>query len=156
MARKRSRNNDGVRGTGSPAGFSRRDGLAALALCLLVGVSYVPAIRLGFVWDDVIITTLKAVRDWSGIWDLWLAPGSAYRQGAVGEDHYWPLLYTTFWLEHKLWGFAPAGYHAVNVALHFINTALLWRLLLRLQVRGAWWIAAVFAVHPCTWRPSPG
>ena len=148
MARKRSRNNDGARGTGSPAGFSRRDGLAALALCLLVGVSYFPAIRLGFVWDDVVITTLKAVRDWSGIWDLWLAPGSAYRQGAVGEDHYWPLLYTTFWLEHKLWGFAPAGYHAVNVALHFINTALLWRLLLRLQVRGAWWIAAVFAVHP--------
>ena len=74
--------------------------------------------------------------------------GSAYRQGTVGEDHYWPLLYTTFWLEHKLWGFAPAGYHIVNILIHFANTALLWRLLRRLAVHGAWLAAAVFAVHP--------
>ncbi len=111
-------------------------------------MSYLPATRLGFVWDDVIITTLSAVREWGGIRDLWFAPVSAYRQGTVGEYHYWPLLYTAFWLQHKLWGFAPAGFHVASIALHFINTALLWRLLRRLRVAGAWWIAAVFAVHP--------
>ena len=136
------------RETGVPEPFSRRDAAALLVLALLTGCSYFRTIGLGFAWDDVIITTLTAIRDWSGIWDLWFAPGSAYRQGSVGEDHYWPVLYTTFWLEHKLWGFAPAGYHAVNVALHFINTALLWRLLARLGVPGAWWAAALFAVHP--------
>lgn len=117
-------------------------------LAVLVGISYFPAIRLGFVWDDVVITTLPAVREWSGIWDLWFAPGSAYRHGLIGEDHYWPLLYTTFWIEHKLWGFTPAGFHAVNILLHFANTALLWRLLARLRVPGAWWAAALFATHP--------
>ena len=129
-------------------GFSRRGALAFLVLALLVAVSYFPAIRADFIWDDEIVTTLKAIRDWGGIAELWFAPGSAYLQGDVGEGHYWPLTYSTFWLEHKLWGLAPTGYHVVNILLHFANTALLWCLLLRLAVPGAWLVAAVFAVHP--------
>ncbi len=136
-----------------PETAARRTILTGLAFGLLVVACYFPALRAGFVWDDVIITTLTAIHDWNGIWGLWFAPGSAYRQGPVGEYHYWPLLYTTFWLEHKVWGLAPAGYHAVNLGIHFINTVLLWRLLLRLDVPGPWWIAALFAVHPLQVEP---
>ena len=127
--------------------YSRQDVLAFLALGLLVIVPYLPAMLWGsFVWDDRILTLSQAVPDWSGLWRLW--SGEAYTMDDTPEAHYWPLVYTTFWLEHKLWGFAPAGYHIVNVLLHLVNTLLVWQLLRRLAVPGAWMVAAVFAVHP--------
>ena len=124
--------------------YSRQDMLAFLALGLLVVVPYLPAMLWGgFVWDDRLITNSKPVQDISGLWKIWFSPGAIENEG-----HYWPLVYTTFWLEHKLWGYAPAGYHVVNVLLHLANTLLLWHLLRRLVVPGAWMVAAVFAVHP--------
>ena len=118
--------------------------LRPLLLSLLVLVCYLPAMLWGdFVWDDVWMTRTPAVREAAGLWKIWFAPGEIKAEG-----HYWPLVYSTFWLEHKLWGFAPAGYHVVNVLLHLANTLLLWHLLRRLEVAGAWFAAAVFAVHP--------
>ncbi len=119
-----------------------------LILGVLVVASYFPALWGEFVWDDFLLTKLKAVSRWDGIWQLWFDPVDAYLQRDAVEGHYWPLLYTTFWLEHKLWGFVPMGYHIVNLLLHFVNTLLLWRLLLRLELPGACFAAAVFAVHP--------
>ena len=125
--------------------LTRRDALGILALGLFVGVSYLPAMLWGgFVWDDRVITEAPPIRELSGLWQLWFSPGDM----KMWEGHYWPLVYSTFWLEHKLWGFNPAGYHIVNVLLHLVNTLLLWHLLARLVVPGAWIIAAAFAVHP--------
>lgn len=125
-----------------------RDAFLLMVLGVLVVASYLPALWGELVWDDFLLTKLKAVSSWKGIWKLWFDPATAYLQRDAVEGHYWPLLYTTFWLEHKLWGFHPMGYHALNLLLHFVNTALLWRLLLRLGVPGAFFAAAVFAVHP--------
>ena len=123
--------------------FGPRDGQAALALGLLVAVCYFPALAGGFVWDDVIFAEEPVIHSPSGLRSIWLAPADIKNEG-----HYWPLVYTGFWLEHKLWGLAPVGYHAVNIVLHLLNSLLLWRLLVRAAVPGAVVIAAVFAVHP--------
>lgn len=123
--------------------MSQQDALTMLALGLLVAISYVPATMAGFVWDDVILTEAEPVRTVSGLWNIWFSPSDIKSEG-----HYWPLVYTTFWLEYRLWGLAPTGYHVVNVLLHMANTLVLWHLLRRLAVPGAVMIAAVFAVHP--------
>ena len=128
--------------------FRRGDGPWILALFLLVAVFYFPATKAGFVWDDSIVTTSQAVREWSGLRQLWFETGTTYHPDNTREGHFWPVVYSTFWLEHKLWGFHPLGYHLVNVLLHFANCWLIWRLLRRLAVPGAWLAAAVFAVHP--------
>ena len=123
--------------------WERQTVLWGLALCAMVAVSSYPALSAGFVWDDEIFAEEPAVHAWSGLWRIWFSPAEMEM-----EEHYWPILYTTFWLEHKLWGLTGFGTHLVNVLLYTINVLLLWRLLRLLGVPGAWAVAAVFAVHP--------
>lgn len=116
---------------------------AAFALALMVAVSFVPAYQAGFVWDDIAFAEASVVHEVSGLKNIWFSPRDLRNEG-----HYWPLTYTTFWLEHKLWGLEPAGYHVVNVLLHLCNALLVWRLLRRFSAPGAWIAAAFFCVHP--------
>jgi hypothetical protein len=80
-----------------------------------------------------------AVQSVDGLGKIWIP-----RQ----TPQYYPAVFTSFWIEHQLWGLNPLGYHIVNVLLHALNAILVWRLCVFLKIPGAWLIAAVFAVHP--------
>jgi Flp pilus assembly protein TadD len=107
----------------------------------MVVASYACALRADFIWDDdAYVTKNTTLESVDGLRRIW------FELGAVPQ--YYPLVHTTFWIERHLWGLDPVGYHAVNIALHAAGVLLVWRLLLRLEVPGAWLGAALFAVHP--------
>jgi tetratricopeptide (TPR) repeat protein len=107
----------------------------------LVAVAYASAVPNGFVWDDDdYVTANAALRSLDGLRRLWAEPGIV--------PQYYPVTFTSFWLEWRLWGAWAPGFHATNVLLHGANAVLAWRLLARLGVPGAWIAAALFAVHP--------
>jgi tetratricopeptide (TPR) repeat protein len=116
--------------------------LALIGIVLLTFTAYSSAIlHGGFIWDDDDhVTQNPLLTAPHGLWQIWTKTKS--------ETQYYPLVFTTFWVERRLWGLNPMGYHTVNVLLHTINAILVWRLLRRLEVRGAWMIGAIFAVHP--------
>lgn len=113
----------------------------ALALIALTCLAYLPAFRAGFIWDDPDhVLNNYTLRSLGGLAEIWLHPYSL--------PQWYPLTHTSFWIEYLWWGPNPTGYHVANVILHAISAVLLWRLLVKLQVPGAWLAAAVFAVHP--------
>jgi protein O-mannosyl-transferase len=118
-----------------------RPGLLALVLVAATFVAYMPAMRAGFIWDDQAhVTNNVNLRSAGGLWRIWFEPEAS--------QQYYPLQLSSYWLEFHLWGLHPLGYHLVNVLLHAGNAILLWQVLRRLQVPGAWLAAAIFAVHP--------
>jgi tetratricopeptide (TPR) repeat protein len=119
-------------------------GLAA-ALVIVTLVAYKPAYGCKFIWDDDhYVTDNLTLRSVDGLRRIWFEPGAT--------PQYYPLVFTSFWLEYQLAdpsnALNPAGYHIVNVALHALSAVLLWHVLRRLQLPGAWFAAAIFALHP--------
>ncbi len=42
----------------------------------------------------------------------------------------------------------PTGYHVTNLLLHIAGSLLLWLVLRKLAIPGAWFAALLFATHP--------
>jgi protein O-mannosyl-transferase len=120
---------------------SKRWEIAKVAAIILAGVlPYLPALRGGFVWDDQpLITANPLLRTSSGLAEIW--------SGSRTAD-YFPVTNTVFWIEHHLFGDNATGYHAVNILLQAANALLLWRVLRRLQIAGAFLAGLIFAIHP--------
>ena len=116
-------------------------GHLSLLLVAVTLVAYLPALPGQFIWDDNgYVTNNLLLHSLKGLWQIWSVPGAT--------PQYYPLTFTSFWVDYHLWQLNPLGYHLINVLLQALNAILLWTILRRLDVPGAWLAAAVFAVHP--------
>jgi len=121
-----------------PSWFTR-DWLFGLILVLAVILVYQPVWRAGFIWDDDDhLIANPCIIGPLGLKEIW----------TTSNARYYPLVLSTFWIEHALWGLAPLPYHLVNVFMHAACAVVLWRVLRRLQVPSAWLGAALWALHP--------
>ena len=118
-----------------------RNYIFAIALVLTTLLAYRPVWHGTPLMDDqTYLITKPELRSGSGLLSLWMQPQTT--------KQYHPLVNTVFWIGNKLWGDAMLGYHLVNIFLHSVSALLLWKILRRLEVAGAWLAAALFALHP--------
>ena len=121
--------------------FFAHDWLWALTLVIVTVFAYQSVWHAGFIWDDdSYVTNNPTLHSLAGLRQIWFEPATMVQ--------YYPFTFTIFWLEYHLWGLNPLGYHLVNVLLHSCNAILLWVILRKLGVRGAWLAAGIFALHP--------
>ncbi|MBN1829033.1 MAG: tetratricopeptide repeat protein [Deltaproteobacteria bacterium] len=112
-----------------------------LLLFIIAVVVYVPAIKGDFIWDDEhYITGNETLKSIGGLARIWFEP--------LSIPQYYPMVHTSFWIEYRLWGLDPLGYHVTNVIMHLLCALLLWAVIERLGIPGALLAAAIFALHP--------
>jgi tetratricopeptide (TPR) repeat protein len=129
------------RGSPAPTRSPRvPDWMCGLLLVAATLAAYQHVWHAGFVWDDDAHVTRPELRPPHGLWRIWFEPGAT--------QQYYPVLYSAFWLELRLWGYSAPGYHLANLVLHAAAAWLLYRALRRLSVPGAFLAASAFALHP--------
>lgn len=84
-------------------------GIAAL-------VTYLPAIKNGFVWDDpLVLRQIRSIHTWI---DLVLMPPE------VPRSYYRPLVFLSYWIDQTLSGGTAAGFHLSVILFHVVNSVL--------------------------------
>jgi protein O-mannosyl-transferase len=118
--------------------FSVTAGVAIIIL--VVFIAYFPSISGDFILDDdLMMAANKNINASDGLFYFWCTDI---------EQDYWPMTSTTFWLEWRMWDRHTTGYHITNLILHIVESLLIWLILRRLSIPGAFLAAVFFAVHP--------
>lgn len=108
-------------------------------IVLITLAAYMPVWHGKFIWDDSLIVKNQLVKASDGLHRVWVT---------TQAPDYYPLTWSLWRAEWRLWGNNATGYHVLNVLLHTANAVLVWTVLRRLKVPGAWLAGLVFAVHP--------
>lgn len=120
--------------------WSKRDWFFCLILAVVTMLAYQHAWQGGLLWDDEDCIAGPDLRSLDGLRRIWFQPR------ATGQ--YYPLLYTSYWLQQRLWGDSPTGYHLVNLVLHIGCVVLVLKILRSLRIPGAELATIIFALHP--------
>jgi tetratricopeptide (TPR) repeat protein len=153
--------------------FSNLKGWALRAAVIFAAAMfvYIPAMQSRWIWDDNLLITqyppmhhpdglrifwisalvckqapwLEAHAPWVVQWFPWIKTDAAL---ADMVPDYYPITWSTLWLEWKCWGDNPPPYHAANCLMHALAAVLVWLVLRKLSIPGAFLGGLIFAVHP--------
>ncbi|HYM13211.1 MAG TPA: tetratricopeptide repeat protein [Bryobacterales bacterium] len=114
-----------------------RERWGVAAILALTLAAYAQTLASSFHFDDYAILADPVL----------ISPGGWWRVFRLGQTR--PLTYFTFWLNYRLGGAAPGGFHALSLALHLAAVLVAWSVFRRLlKPWGAFAATAIFALHP--------
>jgi len=132
---------------------------ALLVILLAGGIVHVNCLDNGFVSDDRYLVVENLERPDSASWlELFTKPwgagaGTGFER-KMNRGYYRPLTMILIRAQNAVFGDSPAGYHAVNIALHLLVCALVFLVAARwLPTPGAFAAGLVFAVHAVHTEP---
>ncbi len=127
----------------SPAlGCFRWGGVALIAVASCV--AYFPALHGQFLLDDnMYLTDAPLIRAADGLRRFWFTSEAL---------DYYPVSNTSLWVEWRLWGLDPLGYHLTNLLVHIASCLLLWAILRQMAIGGAFPGGAVVCRAPAECR----
>ncbi len=112
----------------------------AVVIAVTAFLAYLPSINGGFILDDDgLLTENDFIKASDGLYRFWCT---------TETPDYWPVTNSNLWIDWRLWGTHPAGYHATNLILHVVESLLIWVILRKLSIPWAFWAALIFALHP--------
>lgn len=122
--------------------------LVALAATLL----YLPTASYRFVWDDNLLITGNPTLAVTSPIELLARPfwyGSPDPAIGAAATYYRPVVNLSFWLDQRVWGQNPRGFHITNIVLNALASALIALVLWELLHSGVWALIGglLFAAH---------
>ncbi len=125
--------------------------MAPVAILAATFLAYIPALALGFVFDDyVLIVTNDSIRSWHYFPSYFTSHIWSFRYPHLASNAYRPFYLLCLRLNDLLFGQHAWGWHLSLVVAHVAVTYLVYQLCLRLTRDG--WVAAagalVFGLHP--------
>lgn len=125
---------------GAAASDVRRTVVGIALVTVITAIAYAPSLHGEFIIDDdLYVTGSTLIKAADGPYRFWLT---------TEPTDYWPVFNTTLWIEWRLWGLSPTGYHVINLLVHIVTALLIWVILQRLAIPGAFLATLLFAVHP--------
>ncbi|GIW45039.1 MAG: hypothetical protein KatS3mg077_2321 [Candidatus Binatia bacterium] len=114
-------------------------------LLALLGAAYAATLSANFVrWDDQFYVSenplVQSPEGWKAFWN------PTDRR----SPQFYPLVFSSYWIEYRLWGLDARGYHLVNLLLHGASSVIAYCLV-------RWWgfeaplaflASSIFALHP--------
>jgi tetratricopeptide (TPR) repeat protein len=104
----------------------------------------------GFVWDDFFLIVNSPLVTGQGSWGEHFSQPFSNNPLQEARSFYRPLITLSYWLDHRLWGGWPGGFHLTNLALHIAFALLLFSLCRRAGAGRpvAAWLSTLFALSP--------
>ena len=111
-----------------------------LLIAIAAFIVYFPSINGDFILDDDgMLTDNLIIKASDGLFRFWCT---------TEAFDYWPLSNSTLWIEWRLWRMNPTGYRVTNLILHVAEALLIWIILRKIAIPGAFLAAMIFTVHP--------
>jgi len=143
--------------------FVRRTALPIVLLALAVAAVYYRTLGYGFVYDDnEQILGNRWILSFANMPEVFSTHSFGFKGEGYQAISYRPIFFVVYMAEYAAFGFSAWGWHMVNVATHFVNSALVFLVLRHIlesenreysAVMPAFAGALIFSVHPMNAEP---